>query len=1047
MNQGQPSKTSFTLLLITAILGSSLMAGCDLLGGRLSPAPFGQITAVQLFDEPSFTVAFSVESAVNFPAAIARVNWVFGDGGGFVEGPADRATTTHQYAAPGDYEITAFLFDTEGFVDQIKTTIRVDADGTLPIPDPDTTPADLPEDISGPMPIDGAEDVPVDSMLIWLGGVHATSHNVYLGTVKRDVEIADENTPITFLGNQEETFLVPDLLLPDTQYFWRVDEVNDLGVTTGAVMRFTTAAAPLRNKDFIPPDGVTTLPVAGILEWTPGVGATSHDVYFAKNESAVTAATNESEGTFMGNQTATSFDPEDTSATVEGELQPSTMYFWRIDGVGLGGTTKGAVLHFTTAALPPRVTDSIPTDEALNVEASQLLSWSASPDIENFDLYLGTDHAAVAGATRGSPEFLDNTSNTFFDPGSLIGGKDYFWRIDTIGPGGITRGDVFTFTTTAPPLRTAGLVPADGDTNVAIEIILGWDPDLTGNTLSYEIFLSTNENDVLTAVPAARIAIPIATGTAPETFDPIDLNPDTNYFWRIDAVGAGGTTTGTISRFRTAALPVISDSPTPAVGEMGIALDTMLEWMPDVVAPGYDVYLGTDQSVVQNADTTSAVFKMEVTGTTFTPALELDGNTTYYWRIDARSPGGVVKGNTWNFTTAPARPDGPSPEHIATGVDVNINLEWMTASGADSFDVFLGTNRLAVLSATNTMVGIFRDNVTGTLFDPDTLAPMTTYYWRIDSVGATGTTPGELWEFTTGAAQATNPQPADGMTGVILTPMLNWTPDTANATAHDIYFGMNQTTVANADHTSPVFQGAFDVATGPPPFNPGNLQGMTTYYWRIDSVTTDGTTKGEVWQFRTGPGKAASPTPAHFDTDVSINTTLGWTTGSGALTHEVYLGTNEAMVGSASILSVPPGVTLFTTIGTILDPGVLIADTTYFWRVDTVAPDGTTRTQGDIWRFTTLAVPLQANLPIPFNGAADVAAAGATLTWAAADRATSYDIYFGTDMANPTFQGNQAQRSYSPGTLAAATTYYWRIDAVNESGITTGTLWSFTTAP
>src|SRR4030042_604414 len=36
---------------------------------------------------------------------------------------------------------------------------------------------------------------------------------------------------------------------------------------------------------------------------------------------------------------------------------------------------------------------------------------------------------------------------------------------------------------------------------------------------------------------------------------------------------------------------------------------------------------------------------------------------------------------------------------------------------------------------------------------------------------------------------------------------------------------------------------------------------------------------------------------------------------------------------------------------------------------------------------------------------------------------------------------------YVPGTLSTNTTYYWRIDANNVGGTTTGTVWSFTTVP
>ena len=39
------------------------------------------------------------------------------------------------------------------------------------------------------------------------------------------------------------------------------------------------------------------------------------------------------------------------------------------------------------------------------------------------------------------------------------------------------------------------------------------------------------------------------------------------------------------------------------------------------------------------------------------------------------------------------------------------------------------------------------------MFDPGPLAPNTTYYWRVDEGNAAGTTPGPVWQFTTGEWQ------------------------------------------------------------------------------------------------------------------------------------------------------------------------------------------------------------------------------------------------------------------------------------------------------
>jgi hypothetical protein len=67
------------------------------------------------------------------------------------------------------------------------------------------------------------------------------------------------------------------------------------------------------------------------------------------------------------------------------------------------------------------------------------------------------------------------------------------------------------------------------------------------------------------------------------------------------------------------------------------------------------------------------------------------------------------------------------------------------------------------------------------------------------------------------------------------------------------------------------------------------------------------------------------------------------------------------------------------------------------------------------------------------------------LNWTAGSGAASHDVYFGAGEP-PAFQGNQPGTSFDPGGLADGTTYYWRIDELNEAGTTTGSTWSFTTA-
>ena len=74
-------------------------------------------------------------------------------------------------------------------------------------------------------------DAVVPGSLSWLGDGAATSHDVYFGTVSGALE---------FKGNQVGGTYAPGALLANTDYYWRIDEKNDAGTTTGDEWHFKT---------------------------------------------------------------------------------------------------------------------------------------------------------------------------------------------------------------------------------------------------------------------------------------------------------------------------------------------------------------------------------------------------------------------------------------------------------------------------------------------------------------------------------------------------------------------------------------------------------------------------------------------------------------------------------------------------------------------------------------------------------------------------------------------------------------------------------------
>ncbi|KAA0212982.1 MAG: hypothetical protein DYG94_13500 [Leptolyngbya sp. PLA3] len=96
----------------------------------------------------------------------------------------------------------------------------------------------------------------------------------------------------------------------------------------------------------------------------------------------------------------------------------------------------------------------------------------------------------------------------------------------------------------------------------------------------------------------------------------------------------------------------------------------------------------------------------------------------------------------------------------------------------------------------------------------------------------------------------------------------------------------------------------------------------------------------------------------------------------------------------------------------------------------------------------TLADPATPTYVSPANNSTGNAIT-VDLDWNPAARATSYDVYFGTDSTPDAteYQGNTAASFWALGTLAFDTQYYWQIVARNSAGITVGPVWTFRTEP
>jgi len=198
--------------------------------------------------------------------------------------------------------------------------------------------------------------------------------------------------------------------------------------------------------------------------------------------------------------------------------------------------------------------------------------------------------------------------------------------------------------------------------------------------------------------------------------------------------------------------------------------------------------------------------------------------------------------------------------------------------------------------------------------------------------------------------KAYSPVPADGAEDVSLDTELCWAAG-EKAGWHDVYFGtdFNDVNDATTADQSGVYRGRqplADINCAPPV----PLDYDRTYYWRVDEVNEPNMWKGKVWSFTTGKARASNPSPADGAEGLPRQgVQLGWSAGFGAVSHDVYLGTNPITVKNATTSSVEYKGSHERDANSYA-AGPFELGRTYYWRIDEVnLPD---KWKGNVWKFT-----------------------------------------------------------------------------------------------
>jgi hypothetical protein len=448
------------------------------------------------------------------------------------------------------------------------------------------------EKAANPSPTNGAIHGETWATLGWLAAPAAVSHDVYFGDSFADVEAG---TGDTFLGNQTETFLVvgfpgfafPEGLVPGTTYYWRIDEISADGTIYAGDM-WSFIVPPKTAYEPNPVDDGKFVPTDVVLSWTAGDEGKLHTVYFGDDFDIVSNATG---GTQTG---VTTYTP--------GSLEFEKTYYWRVDEFDGIAEYKGDVWSFKTAKAGGGLRADYYDGTDFNTfiltrtDAQIDFNWGdpGSPDpavsednfsvrwtgeveagySETYTFYPKTDDGVrlwvggklladswetvpiypiehdgtidlIAGSTyRIVMEYFEATANAI---------AELRWESPS------TPKQIIPQAALSLPIKAGNPNPGNGATDVKQTPVLNWAEG--DSAVSHEVYFGMDEE----AVKNATKASPEYKGTkalGDESYDPGQLEWNTNYYWRVDEVNnanANSPWIGALWSFTTANFLIIDD--------------------------------------------------------------------------------------------------------------------------------------------------------------------------------------------------------------------------------------------------------------------------------------------------------------------------------------------------------------------------------------------------------------------------------------------------------------------------------------------------------
>jgi len=179
----------------------------------------------------------------------------------------------------------------------------------------------------------------------------------------------------------------------------------------------------------------------------------------------------------------------------------------------------------------------------------------------------------------------------------------------------------------------------------------------------------------------------------------------------------------------------------------------LTQFAENVYAISYDGSLAFGPTKVFNAYSGALMTNFSFSSTV--QAVSGDQKQLFRWNASATN---LVVFDMGPLGTVTAPAVTPTPADGAAVAVAPANLSWSGSPIALAYDVYFGTDPVAVAAATPTSPQYLGRVANPTLGLGLSLLPTTPYYWRVDIIGFSSTSPGPVWSFTVSPLSVTPQQ-------------------------------------------------------------------------------------------------------------------------------------------------------------------------------------------------------------------------------------------------------------------------------------------------